>query len=46
MLNELKSTDVMMNGTIGKLSRGWQMKLCLATAVLVGADILVLDEVR
>lgn len=46
MLNELKFTDAMMNGTIGELSGGWQMKLRLATAVLVNADILLLDEVR
>jgi len=44
MLNELKFTDAMMNGTIGELSGGWQMKLRLAAAVLVNADILLLDE--
>ncbi len=46
MLKQLKFTDVMMQGTIGELSGGWQMKLRIATAVLVDADILLLDEVR
>ena len=45
MLDQLKFTDKMMDGTIGELSGGWQMKLRLATAVLVDADILLLDEV-
>lgn len=44
MLKMLKFTDVMMNGTIGELSGGWQMKLRLSKAVLVDADILLLDE--
>lgn len=44
MLDQLKFTDKMMDGTIGELSGGWQMKLRLATAVLVDADILLLDE--
>lgn len=34
----------MMDGTIGELSGGWQMKLRLAKAVLIDADILLLDE--
>ena len=44
MLDQLKFTDKMMDGTIGELSGGWQMKLRLATAVLVDADILLLGE--
>lgn len=44
MLEELKFTPDMMEGTIGELSGGWQMKLRLAQAVLVDADILLLDE--
>ncbi len=44
ILEELKFTQTMMDGTIGELSGGWQMKLRLAKAVLVGADILLLDE--
>mmetsp|Transcript_20747 Transcript_20747/g.29128 ORF Transcript_20747/g.29128 Transcript_20747/m.29128 type:complete len:776 (-) Transcript_20747:155-2482(-) len=44
MLETLKFTPPMMDGTIGELSGGWQMKLRLAQAVLVDADILLLDE--
>eukprot|EP00979_Chaetoceros_neogracilis_P016424 scaffold8007_cov263-Chaetoceros_neogracile.AAC.15 len=44
MLEELKFSPDMMEGTIGELSGGWQMKLRLAQAVLVDADILLLDE--
>ena len=44
MLDTLKFTDTMRNGTIGELSGGWQIKLQLAKAVLVDADILLLDE--
>jgi elongation factor 3 len=44
ILNELKFTEVMMGGTIGDLSGGWQMKLRLAKAVLIDADILLLGE--
>ena len=44
MLQTLKFTDTMIEGTIGELSGGWQMKLRLAEAVLVAADILLLDE--
>jgi elongation factor 3 len=44
MLDELKFTQAMMDGTIGELSGGWQMKLRLAKAVLVDADILLMDE--
>jgi elongation factor 3 len=44
MLDQLKFTPGMMNGTIGELSGGWQMKLRLAKAVLIDADILLLDE--
>lgn len=44
MLQKLKFTDTMMNGTIGELSGGWQMKLRLAKAVLIDADILLMDE--
>lgn len=42
-LEELKFTTVMMEGSIGELSGGWQMKLRLAKAVLIDADILLLD---
>lgn len=44
VLDQLKFTETMMNGTIGELSGGWQMKLRLAKAVLIDADILLLDE--
>lgn len=44
LVDQLKFTDTMMNGTIGELSGGWQMKLRLAKAVLIDADILLLDE--
>ena len=44
ILGELKFTDVMMAGTIGELSGGWQMKLRLAKAVLIDADILLLGK--
>ena len=44
MLQQLKFTQTMMDGTIGELSGGWQMKLRLAKAVLIDADILLLDE--
>lgn len=40
----LKFTKEMLQGTIGELSGGWQMKLRLAEAVLVKSDILLLDE--
>jgi len=43
-LEELKFTKDMMDGTIGSLSGGWQMKLRLIRAVLIDADILLLDE--
>jgi elongation factor 3 len=44
MLNTLKFTREMQEGTIGALSGGWQMKLRLIGAVLLQADILLLDE--
>mmetsp|Transcript_10847 Transcript_10847/g.15984 ORF Transcript_10847/g.15984 Transcript_10847/m.15984 type:complete len:742 (+) Transcript_10847:120-2345(+) len=44
MLQVLKFTDEMIDGTIGALSGGWQMKLRLVTAVLMDADILLMDE--
>lgn len=43
-LEELKFSKEMMDGTIGALSGGWQMKLRLVRAVLIDADILLLDE--
>lgn len=43
-LEELNFTKEMMDGTIGALSGGWQMKLRLIRAVLIDADILLLDE--
>lgn len=43
-LEELNFSPEMMNGTIGALSGGWQMKLRLVRAVLIDADILLLDE--
>lgn len=46
LLNKLKFTKEMMDGTIGELSGGWQMKLRLAEAVLVDADILLLGELH
>ena len=44
MLETLKFTPDMQDGTIGALSGGWQMKLRLIGAVLLQADILLLDE--
>ena len=44
LLDQLKFTPEMMKGSIGELSGGWQMKLRLAQAVLIDADILLLDE--
>lgn len=43
-LKELDFTDAMMNGTIGALSGGWQMKLRLIRAILIDPDIYLLDE--
>lgn len=44
ILKQLKFTEAMMEGAIGSLSGGWQMKLRLCKAVLKNADILLLDE--
>lgn len=44
LLHKLKFTQDMMDGSIGELSGGWQMKLRLAEAVLVDADILLLGS--
>eukprot|EP00545_Synedropsis_sp_CCMP1620_P006996 CAMPEP_0119011966 /NCGR_PEP_ID=MMETSP1176-20130426/5993_1 /TAXON_ID=265551 /ORGANISM="Synedropsis recta cf, Strain CCMP1620" /LENGTH=740 /DNA_ID=CAMNT_0006964853 /DNA_START=46 /DNA_END=2268 /DNA_ORIENTATION=- len=44
IMQMLKFTDIMMHGTIGALSGGWQMKLRLIRAVLLRPDILLLDE--
>lgn len=41
---ELEFTDDMMNGDIGSLSGGWQMKLRLVKAKLMAPDIYLLDE--
>ena len=46
ILQQLNFTEAMMAGTIGELSGGWQMKLRLAKAVLIDADILLLGESR
>lgn len=43
-LRELDFTDDMLNGTIGSLSGGWQMKMKLARATLMEPDIFLLDE--
>ena len=43
-LKELEFTDVMISGTIGALSGGWQMKLRLIRAILLDPDIFLLDE--
>lgn len=43
-LEELEFTAPMMEGNIGSLSGGWQMKLRLARAVLINPDIYLLDE--
>lgn len=43
-LAELEFTDEMLNGTIGALSGGWQMKMRLVRAVLMEPDIYLLDE--
>jgi len=43
-LKELDFTDAMLEGEIGALSGGWQMKLRLVRAVLMEPDIYLLDE--
>lgn len=43
-LQQLDFTEQMMEGTIGALSGGWQMKLRLVRAVLLEPDIYLLDE--
>ncbi|KAG7356086.1 ABC transporter ATP-binding protein [Nitzschia inconspicua] len=43
-LKELEFTDKMIQGTIGALSGGWQMKLRLIRAILMDPDIFLLDE--
>ena len=43
-LEELEFTQEMMDGTIGALSGGWQMKMRLVMAVLIDPDIYLLDE--
>eukprot|EP00934_Nitzschia_sp_Nitz4_P009110 Nitzschia sp. Nitz4//scaffold62_size106224//86487//90411//NITZ4_004369-RA/size106224-processed-gene-0.39-mRNA-1//1//CDS//3329555895//9100//frame0 len=43
-LKELDFTDAMIDGTIGALSGGWQMKLRLIRAFLIDPDIYLLDE--
>jgi len=43
-MKELDFTDQMINGTIGALSGGWQMKLRLIRAILMDPDIFLLDE--
>lgn len=43
-LQELDFTDAMINGHIGALSGGWQMKLRLIRAILMDPDIYLLDE--
>jgi len=43
-LKELEFTDAMINGKIGALSGGWQMKLRLIRAILIDPDIYLLDE--
>jgi elongation factor 3 len=44
--NELDFTDSMLNGSIGELSGGWQMKLKLARATMTypPVDVFLLDE--
>jgi elongation factor 3 len=43
-LSELDFTEEMIEGRIGSLSGGWQMKLRLVRAVLMEPDIYLLDE--
>lgn len=43
-MKELDFTEEMMEGEIGALSGGWQMKLRLIRAVLINPDIYLLDE--
>lgn len=43
-MKELDFTDTMIQGTIGALSGGWQMKLRLIRAILIEPDIFLLDE--
>ena len=43
-MKELEFTEAMMNGSIGELSGGWQMKLRLIRAILMEPDLYLLDE--
>lgn len=43
-MRELDFTDSMMDGDIGSLSGGWQMKMRLVRAKLIEPDIFLLDE--
>jgi elongation factor 3 len=43
-MQQLEFTPAMMQGTIGALSGGWQMKLRLVRAVLQDPDIYLFDE--
>jgi len=43
-LREFGFTEAMINNAVFTLSGGWKMKLALARATLVDADILLLDE--
>ena len=43
-LQELEFTEDHLNGSIGALSGGWQMKMRLVRAVLMEPDIFLLDE--
>jgi elongation factor 3 len=43
-MQQLEFTEAMMQGTIGALSGGWQMKLRLVRAVLQDPDIYLFDE--
>jgi elongation factor 3 len=42
-LSEVGFTDAMQDRLITELSGGWKMKLALARAMLLNADILLLD---
>lgn len=44
MLEDFSFSQTLMDGTIGDLSGGWQMKLRLAKGILMDADIMLMDE--
>jgi ATPase subunit of ABC transporter with duplicated ATPase domains len=44
VLEELRFTEKLKTTPIGELSGGWRMRVSLARATIVRADLLLLDE--